>query len=154
MMPKWQLLMWRELAVLSKDGLVDGPPGPIALELVDEVLQLQSKVEALEARLAAASFATERVQALHRRTQQAESEAIAVPRRFEGALRDVTRRWKNSWHAGREWKKRYKAEVEKIRNSGLVDTTSSCRVSTEKPMQTGYLNILVDRLIERARKGP
>lgn len=87
----------------------------------------------------------------HRRAQAAESEAKKVIRQH-----DMTRLWrtvaalKNRAERGHRlaeiWSDRYYDEVEKIRKSGLV--------SVKHPgstYQTGYLNILVDRLIDRAR---
>ncbi len=91
-------------------------------------------------------------QKMHRRAQAAESAAAKVIRQ-----NDHARLWRTVDHLRMRSNrhldmailrgKRYRAEVEKISASGLVDT-----VHPGSGLQTGYLCVLVDRLIERASR--
>jgi hypothetical protein len=85
--------------------------------------------------------------ALHRRAQKAESEAIATPRRFEGALRDVARRY---WHADRkvtQWKKLVRAGVEQIRAANVPDHHGSGKDQSHRFTRTGQLSVMIDRAL-------
>lgn len=56
---------------------------------------------------------------MHRRAQAAESEAIAVPRRFEGTMRCMARRMYTQRALRFAWKERYRTVVRLLEERGM-----------------------------------